>query len=85
MNYLETMAIGINQGMYIEAMVRDFMEPIIREHVREIVEDKLLQQISADPKDFEHIFALDKRWEPARPEPATRYKEHNMTKGGPRV
>jgi hypothetical protein len=34
MNYLEVLAIGVRQGLYIEAIVKDFHEPIIDKMVK---------------------------------------------------
>lgn len=73
LNYLETLAIGIKQGLYIEALLQDFMEPIIKEHITEVIEKKLLEKIDSNPEDFEHIFVLNKKWESAKPPPKTHY------------
>jgi len=62
LNYLETMAIGIRQGLYIEPMVRDFMEPIVKDHIDEFVHGGLIKAIGVDQADFEHICDLAKKW-----------------------
>ena len=64
MNYFETIAIGIKQGMFIEEMVRDFMEPIVKSHIDEIEKEKLFEKIAADPDYFEHICELNEGWKP---------------------
>jgi hypothetical protein len=64
MNYFEAIAIGIQQGIYIPGMVRDFMEPIVRSHMEEIIKEKIFEKIGSDPDDFEHICALNESWKP---------------------
>jgi hypothetical protein len=64
MNYFESIAIGLHQEIFIPEMVRDYMEPIFRSHIEEIEKEKLFEKIGADPKDFEHICALNNSWKP---------------------
>jgi hypothetical protein len=64
MNYFESIAIGLHQEIFIAEMVRDYMEPIFRSHIEEIEREKLFEKIGADPKDFEHICALNNSWKP---------------------
>jgi hypothetical protein len=64
MNYFEGIAIGLKQDIYIEEMVRDYMEPVFRSHIDEIVKEKIFEKIGADIDDFEHICALDDSWRP---------------------
>jgi hypothetical protein len=54
-------------------MIRDFMEPIVKTHVDEILSEKLLERIGSDPADFEHIFALNEEWKPKPPKPVVRF------------
>jgi hypothetical protein len=62
MNYFESIAIGLQQDIYIAEMVRDYMESIVRSHIDEIEKEKIFDKIGSDPDDFEHICALNKRW-----------------------
>jgi hypothetical protein len=72
LNYLETIAIGLQQGLFIEAMVRDFMEPIVKSHINEVMREKLFEKLGADPDDFGHICALNESW---KPKSAMHFKE----------
>jgi hypothetical protein len=63
-NYFETIAIGIQQGMFIEEMARDFMEHIVRFHIEEARKEKLFEKLATDRRSFEHIFALNEKWKP---------------------
>ena len=33
LNYLDSLAVGIHQGLYVEEIVRDYMEPVIKKAV----------------------------------------------------
>ena len=55
MNYLETIAIGVKQEMFIADMVRDFMEHIARFHVDEMRSGGFFEKIGVNPNGFEHI------------------------------
>jgi hypothetical protein len=62
MNYFESIAIGLQQDIYIAGMVRDYMESIVRSHIDEIEKEKIFEKIGSDPDDFEHICELNRRW-----------------------
>ncbi|WP_147270244.1 MULTISPECIES: DUF4760 domain-containing protein [Rhodopseudomonas] len=66
LNYLESMAMGMEQGLYIKALIEDYMEPIISFHVEETITLKLLDGLEAKPEDFQHLFELKKRWDDAK-------------------
>lgn len=63
MNYLDTIALGIDKKLYDDDLVRTFMESIIKEHMREFVDDGLLVKSGANPSDFKSICELYKKWE----------------------
>ena len=69
-NYLESIAIGVNRGLYDEAIVRDHMEFIIRDNVEDFVDSGIAQQAGIDigEKDeelFNTLMALQRRWKPS--------------------
>jgi hypothetical protein len=64
MNYLETIAIGVKQEMFIAEMVRDFMEHIAVFHVDEMREGAIFEKIGVKPSGFEHIIELTNEWKP---------------------
>jgi hypothetical protein len=72
LNYLETIAMGTKQGLYIKELVEDYMEPIIRFHIEETMQLDLLKGLQAEPKDFQHVFQLKKSWDDAKAEEAKR-------------
>lgn len=74
LNYLETLAVGVSQGIYLEEMVRDHMEEIIRDHLQEAVEHKFLEKIGCGREGFGHIFALSTGWV-QKEQPTTRYRD----------
>jgi hypothetical protein len=64
MNYLETIAIGVKQEMFIAEMVRDFMEHIAKFHVDEMREGAIFEKIGVNLSGFEHIIELTNEWKP---------------------
>ena len=68
LNYLETIAMGTEQGLYIKELVEDYMEPIITFHIEETVRLDLLKGLEAEQKDFQHVFRLKKSWDDAKAE-----------------
>jgi hypothetical protein len=61
-NYLEGLAVGIFQGLYIEDLVRDYLETVIIGHVDEYLKDGMPKKIDFDVKDFPYVLALYARW-----------------------
>lgn len=74
LNYLESIAIGTKQGLYIRELIEDYMEPIIRYHVEETLSLNLLKELKAEEDDFEHVFMLKKEWDDARKAGKLKYK-----------
>jgi hypothetical protein len=66
LNYLETIAMGTKQGLYINELIQDYMEPIIGFHVNEVIELDLLKSLKAEKKDFQYVFALKQEWDDAK-------------------
>lgn len=62
MNYLDTIAVGIKKKLYDEDLVKSFMESIINEHMKEIIDGKLLAMSGGNPSDFDHICELRTSW-----------------------
>ncbi|MBR0741497.1 hypothetical protein JQ581_31650 [Bradyrhizobium liaoningense] len=75
MNYLESMAIGVERGLYDKEVIRDYMEPILRGYVKEFIRSGLLERskpiepVHDDVENTEQYFSgtirLDKEWETA--------------------
>ncbi|MBR1207093.1 MULTISPECIES: hypothetical protein [unclassified Bradyrhizobium] len=72
LNYLESMAIGVERGLYDKEVVRDYMEPILRGYVQEFIKSGLLERakpiepVHDDVLNTEQYFSgtikLDKEW-----------------------
>jgi hypothetical protein len=62
LNYLESIAIGIEQGLYDENLVREYMEPIFVGCVEEYISSGVLQALDYAPTDFAKSAALCKKW-----------------------
>jgi hypothetical protein len=62
LNFLESIAIGVEQGLYDKDLVKDYMQPIMRRHVAELIESGIAKAISAGPNDFKALEKLDKDW-----------------------
>lgn len=61
LNYLDGIVIGVKQGFYNEAVVRDHLEPIMRWHVRELIVE-LGRDMDISPDDFSKLLALLDKW-----------------------
>jgi hypothetical protein len=72
LNYLESIAIGVEGGFYVKDIVKSYMEPIFRGYVEEYIESGLVKKADilddAKPEDYyEKVVALCKSWtEPTR-------------------
>lgn len=83
MNYLESMAIGVERGLYDREVVRDYMEPILRGYVKEFIASGLLeksrpiQPVHDDVEYTEQYFSgtikLDKEWVTTPPKQRKRW------------
>jgi hypothetical protein len=62
LNYLESIAIGIEQGLYDKKLVREYMEPIFVGCIEEYVTSGVLKPIGFEPVDFSKSVAICKEW-----------------------
>lgn len=62
LNYLDGMAIGISQGLYMEDLARDHLEEVVIGHVNEYLIDGMPKKLAIDTKDFRYLLALSERW-----------------------
>jgi hypothetical protein len=67
LNYLDGIAIGIDQGLYIEDLAWDHMEAIVAAHVKYYIDSRLIQKAGLEPENFRRLVALRDRWAEARP------------------
>jgi hypothetical protein len=59
MNYLDGIAIGVAQGLYIEDLAKDHLKSIVRAHVQGIFGGG--RQILSE-EDFEKLIAMNAKW-----------------------
>lgn len=62
LNYLEGLSIGIDQNLYVEDIVRDHLEGVVRKLVGDYLDEETAKKIGFDPRDYERLAALDRRW-----------------------
>ena len=65
LNYLDGIAIGIAQNLYIDSLARDHLQHIVEKHCEEYLKQPDLTELDVRMKDFEHLIALRERWTPA--------------------
>ena len=66
-NYLDFIAIGIRQGVYIERIVWDNMEFVIADAVRDYIYSGLAQKAEINPDNHPYLIALRNSWVEAPP------------------
>jgi hypothetical protein len=64
LNYLEGIAIGVEQGFYNKAIVRDHLEDIMRDHVDEFLAPALAQASDWRKEDYGRLSKLLASWHP---------------------
>ncbi len=62
LNYLDGIAIGIYQGLYIEDLARDHMHQIVVSHVNSYLRDGMPKKIDLEVQEFQYVVALAERW-----------------------
>ena len=74
LNYLDSLAIGIGQKLYIEELARDHVEALVRHHVEQYLSDSS-PDLGLQKQDYVMLLAMAKRWSVPRPipDPKTRY------------
>jgi len=61
-NYLDGIAIGIYQGLYIEDLARDHLHHVVIGHVNEYLRDGMPKKIDVSVLEFQFVLALADRW-----------------------
>ncbi len=73
LNYLDGIAIGIAQGVLIEDIVKDQMEPIFRSHYGKYFTDKMMHGAGLEKSHFRHLTELMSKW---NGKPAVNFKDN---------
>lgn len=71
LNYLDGIAIGINQGLFIEELAWDHMEGIVAVHVHRYIDSGLIISAGLMRQDWRCLVQLRDKWAEAKP----RFKE----------
>ncbi len=68
LNYLDGIAIGLAQNLYIEPVVRDHLEGPIRDHVRDFIGDSTLRNLlEINAEDYKILTDLCTKWSQNEP------------------
>jgi type II secretory pathway pseudopilin PulG len=71
LNYLDSLAIGVNQGLYIDALIKDHMAEIVRYHVANHLNDAFAAACELNRNDYLAVLAMERGWSAlVRPEPS---------------
>lgn len=69
LNYLESLALGIERGLYDESLVETYLKPIFQGCVHEYIESGLVRRASQEdpipgdsPEDYRATVALVRKW-----------------------
>lgn len=62
MNYFDSIAIGIEQGLYLRELAQDHLEHILLKHVGEYLTEDMAKKLDIDLNDYRHVLKLKTRW-----------------------
>jgi hypothetical protein len=55
LNYLDSIAIGIYQGLYLEGLARDHIQPMVNAHVRQYLRDGVPDRVGISEQDYRYL------------------------------
>ena len=67
LNYLDSMAVGIKQGIYIESLAHDHSHVILRGHVKELLGLGAPNIVGIDSANYAELIELNKKWSTTPP------------------
>jgi len=67
LNFLDAIAIGIEQGLYIENLAWDHLDAIVKRHVKRFIDSGIIENAGLEREDFLRLIDLRDRWLRARP------------------
>ncbi len=76
LNYLDGLATGIEQHLYIEELARDYMEPVLLHHVEQYLGGGA-PDLGVKRDEYTMLLALADRWRALSIPPKTHYNEKN--------
>ncbi|MGH6736853.1 MAG: DUF4760 domain-containing protein [Methyloceanibacter sp.] len=62
LNYLDSVAIGVHQGLYVENLARDHLQALVEAYVRDYLKDGQPAKIGLNAQNFRYLLALEVRW-----------------------
>jgi hypothetical protein len=62
LNYLDGIAIGIEQNLYVESLVRDHLERILKTHVEKTLVGSNAADLKIDASGYDRLIRLYNRW-----------------------
>jgi hypothetical protein len=60
LNYLDGIAIGVRQGLYIESLARDHLKQIVRYYADKVLHD--CERFGLDANDYQFVTAMNAKW-----------------------
>jgi hypothetical protein len=74
LNYLDGIAIGVRQGLYIENLAKDHLKQIVKFHVDKLLLHDNCTRLRLDPNDYQFVIAMNKKWQQNQPY----YRAHEL-------
>ncbi len=63
LNYLDGIAIGVGQGLYIEGLARDHLKQIVKFHVDRLLHNDNCNRLRLNPNDYQFVTDMHKQWD----------------------
>lgn len=62
LNYLDSIAVGIKQGFYVDAVARDHLESVCRKAVGEFLSEDRARKLELHTRDYDHLIEMTAGW-----------------------
>ena len=64
LNYLDGLAKGVEQGLYIDSLAKDHLKAVVKEHVDDYLRsEESARRFGIDIKDYHRLIEMATRWE----------------------
>jgi hypothetical protein len=67
LNYLDGVAIGVSQGLYIENLAKDHLKEIVSANVKRFLLDGKPELFGIDDRDYQFLLAMHSQWNAQKP------------------
>jgi len=67
LNFLDAIAIGIEQGLYIEDLAWDHLDAIIKRLVKRFIDSGIIERAGLEREDHQRLIDMRDRWSRSRP------------------